>query len=279
METGRASRTALRVAHRRAVHQVLDEPCVLHDPIAIPLLGEEFALDRGRESHPLARAFRAFMAARSRFAEDEFAVAVEKGIGQFVVLGAGLDTFAYRNGNRGLRVFEVDFPATQEWKRNLLAKAGIVAPANLTFVPLDFEHQTLADGLAKAGLQSGEPAYFSWLGVVPYLSLEAFRSTVSTIGKLPRPTAVTFDFALSPELLGARSRAAFEMLAERVAAAGEPFQLFFKPQDLESELARAGFSTVQLTGADDLNARYFANRADGLSLPSPGLGMMATARV
>ncbi|HXS76173.1 MAG TPA: SAM-dependent methyltransferase [Terracidiphilus sp.] len=279
METGRASRTAFRVAHRRAVHQVLDQPSILHDPIAIPLLGTEFAIDRDRESHPLARAFRAFMAARSRFAEDELAGAIKRGVRRYVVLGAGLDTFAYRNNYVDLRVFEVDFPATQQWKRALLANAGIEAPPNLMFVPLDFEHQTLGEGLRQAGLKMTEPAFFGWLGVVPYLSLEAFRSTIATIAQLPHPTAVTFDFAISPKLLGPRARAAFELLAARVAAAGEPFQLFFEPQELEGELRRAGFSEVELTGADDLNARYFTGRADGLALPSPGLGMMATARI
>lgn len=160
MQTGRASRTALRVAHRRAVHQVLDQPCILNDPIAVPLLGPDFAIDQATESHPIARAFRAFMAARSRFAEDELAAAVQQGVRQYVVLGAGLDTFAYRNPFPGLRVFEVDFPATQEWKRSLLAAAGIPTPANVTFVALDFEHQTLAEGLAEAGLERNRSAFF-----------------------------------------------------------------------------------------------------------------------
>ena len=124
MQTGIASETALRVAHCRAVHQLLDQPCILNDPIAVPLLGGEFALDHERESHSIVRAFRAFMAARSRFAEDEFAASVEAGVRQYVVLGAGLDTFAYRNTNRNLRLFEVDFPATQEWKRTTSGAGG-----------------------------------------------------------------------------------------------------------------------------------------------------------
>jgi O-methyltransferase involved in polyketide biosynthesis len=172
----------------------------------------------------------------------------------------------------------VDFPATQQWKRGLLAKAAIAEPPNLTFVPLDFEHQTLGEGLSLAGLKITEPAFCSWLGVVPYLSLEAFRSTIATIAELPHPTAVAFDFAISPELLPPRAKAGFEMLAQRVAAAGEPFRLFFKPEELEVELRNAGFPKIELTGADDLNALYFADRADGLALPSPGLGMMACAR-
>lgn len=219
------------------------------------------------------------MAARSRYAEDQLGAAAEEGIERYVVLGAGLDTFAYRNENPVLRVYEVDFPATQEWKRSLLERAGIAVPLNLTFVPLDFEHHTLAEGLAEAGFPVQEPAFFSWLGVVPYLSIAAFRSTVRMIARLPRPSAVTFDFAVSPELLSPRARAAFDVLAARVAAVGEPFQLFFTPDELKAELEKAGFSRVELAGADDLNARYFGGRADGLALPSPGLGMIATARV
>ena len=279
VETGRPSRTALRVAHRRAVHQILDKPCILNDPIAISLLGSEFSLDHDRESQPIARAFRGFMAARSRFVEDELAAAIRQGVRQYVILGAGLDTFAYRNENGNLRVFEVDFPPTQAWKRGLLEEARIAVPSNLIFVPLDFEHKTLSEGLAEAGFDSESPAFFGWLGVVPYLSLEAFRSTITTIAKLPAPTALTFDFAMSPEMLSERGRAAFEVLSARVAAAGEPFRLFFKPEDLEAELRSAGFSQIDLAGADELNARYFARRADGMELPSPGIGMMAMVRV
>lgn len=279
MQTGRASRTALRVAHRRAVHQVLDQPCILNDPIAVPLLGPDFAIDHATESHPIAWAFRAFMAARSRFAEDELAAAVQQGVRQYVVLGAGLDTFAYRNPFPGLRVFEVDFPATQEWKRSLLAAAGIPTPANVTFVALDFEHQTLAEGLAEAGLERNRSAFFGWLGVVPYLTREAFRSSIASIGQMPAASTVTFDFALSPEMLGPRARAAFEMLAARVAAAGEPFRLFFTPETLEEELHEMGFSQVEMTDPEDLNRRYFFGRGDGLALPTPGLGMLATARI
>lgn len=279
METGRASRTALRVAHRRAVHQVRDQPCILNDPVAVRLLGRDFALDPAAEAHPLSRSFRAFMAARSRFAEDQLEAAFHQGVRQYVVLGAGLDTFAYRNPFANLHVFEIDFPATQEWKRTLLAEAGIAIPANVTYVPLDFEHHTLAEGLSGAGVDMNQPAFFGWLGVVPYLTREAFRSSITAIAQLPAGTAVTFDFALSPELLGPRARAAFEMLAARVAAAGEPFRLFFAPETLEAELRSAGFSQVELIGADDLNRRYFSNRSDGLALPSPGLGMLATARM
>jgi methyltransferase (TIGR00027 family) len=277
METGRASRTALRVAIRRAAHQVMDRPCVLADPVAVPLLGAHFKLDREREAHPVARAFRAFMAARSRHAEEQLAKAVASGARQYVVLGAGLDTFAYRNPFAGLRVFEVDFPATQEWKRAFLAEADIPAPDNLTFVPLDFEHRTLAEGLDEAGFDSRVPAFFGWLGVVPYLTLAGFRATLRAIARQANGSGVCFDYGLAPESLSPARRMAFEALAARVAAAGEPFQLFFTPDTLEAELREAGFSTIEHVDSEQLNALYFRDRSDGLQLPPEGLGMMATA--
>jgi methyltransferase (TIGR00027 family) len=279
VETGRASKTAFRVAMRRAAHQVLDQPCVLIDPVAVPLLGRHFTLDREQELSPVSRAFRAFMAARSRHAEEKLARAVAAGVAQYVVLGAGLDTFAHRNPFAGVRVFEVDFPATQEWKRGLLSESRLDLPEKLTFVPLDFEHMTLGDGLAAAGFDVQASAFFGWLGVVPYLTREAFRSTIQTIAKLPAGAGVCFDYALAPETLSPARRAAFEALAARVAAAGEPFQLFFTPEDLEAELRAAGFHTIEHTNSEQLNELYFQNRTDGLKLPVEGLGMLATAWV
>lgn len=278
METGRPSRTALRVAQRRAIHQVLDQPPpVLNDPIAIPLLGPGFTYDAEKESSRFARTFRAFMVARSRLAEDQLAAAAAKGITQYVVLGAGLDTFAYRNPIALVRVFEVDFPATQQWKRTLLAAASIPIPANLTFVPLDFEHRTLAEGLASAGFDSAQPAFFGWLGVVPYLSLPAFRATLESIGRLPAGSGVCFDFAQPPEALEPKYLPVFQALAARVAAAGEPFRLFFTPQQLEQEFYASGFTRIEIRTCGDLNDMYFDGRPDGLSLSRSGMGMFATA--
>ena len=279
METGRASRTALRVAIRRAAHQVVDRPLILDDPIAVRLLGPGFDRDMERAMHKVARDFRLFMAARSRYAEDRLAAAVAEGATQYVILGAGLDTFAYRNPFGQLRVFEVDFPATQQWKREMLAEAAITIPANLTFVPLDFEHKTLSEGLGEAGFDSNKPAFFGWLGVVPYLTLGAFRATLATIGRLTAGTAVSFDYAFPPETLSLKRRLVFDILAKRVEAAGEPFQLFFAPDELERELRRAGFSRVEQTDSERMNELYFKDRADGLKLSPVRIGMLATAWV
>ncbi len=279
METGRASKTALRVAIRRAAHQLMDQPPVLNDPIAVRLVGAGFARDMERAQHKVARDFRAYMAARSRFVEDQLAIAVLRGVTQYVVLGAGLDTFAWRNPFPGLRVFEVDFPATQEWKRGLLEEAGLAHPAGLTFVPLDFEHRELAAGLAEAGFDLGRAAFFGWLGVVPYLTREAFRATLGDLARMPAGSAVSFDYGLSAEALGPLRRLTLQALSQRVASAGEPFQLLFTPEELERELRQAGFERMEQCDSRQLNALYFTGRRDGLKLSEPGLGMLVTAWV
>jgi methyltransferase (TIGR00027 family) len=279
MESGKASKTALGVAIRRAAHQLMDLPPVLDDPIAVRLIGSGYRGKIGRASHPVGRDFRAFMAVRSRYVEDQLAAAVHEGVAQYVVLGAGLDTFAYRNPYPSLRVFEVDFPATQEWKRAMLAEADIALPAELTFVPLDFERHTLAEGLAEAGFDSSAPTFFGWLGVVPYLTLTAFRATLDSIAQMPSGTAVSFDYALAPETLSEVGRTAFDALSGRVAAAGEPFQLFFTPETMESELRRAGFQRLEQLDSEQLNELYFKERADGLKLSPVKLGMLTTAWV
>lgn len=279
MQTGRASRTALRVAIRRAAHQVTDNPRVMEDPIAVRLLGPGFDRDMERAMHHVARDFRLYMSVRSRYAEDRLAHQVSAGVAQYVILGAGLDTFAYRNPFPSLRVFEVDFPATQHWKHGLLAEAGIAIPPNLTFIALDLEHKTLAESLLEAGFDPTAPAFFSWLGVVPYLTLEAFRATLATIARLPAGTAVTLDYAFPPETLSPKRRQVFDSLSKRVAAAGEPLRLFFTPQNLEREVRAAGYRRIEQFDTDRLNETYFQNRADGLKLSPVRVGMLATAWV
>jgi len=279
MQQGQFSLTAQKVAIRRAAHQLLDHPKVLDDPLALRIIGAEAAQElqsSPRESHGFARAFRAFMAARSRYAEDQIAQAVANGVKQCVVLGAGLDTFACRNPHPALHVFEVDHPATQAWKREQLRAAGIAIPQSLTFVPVDFERQVLPDELRQAGFRDSEPAFFSWLGVTPYLSHAAFASTLSFIAKMPAGSGVVFDFAIDRKLLNFGQRIALDALAARVAAAGEPFQLFFDPAKLQEELKGLGFRRAEFLDREQLNARYFKDRTDGLRVRG-GLGHMMGA--
>ncbi len=278
----RPSITAQRVAMRRAAHQLFDHPHVLEDPIALPILGEEIeARIRAEEKSYRtrgARYFRAFMVVRSRFAEDELAASVARGASQYVILGAGLDTFAYRNpfGAR-IRVFEVDHPATQAWKQKRLAAGGIAVPPSLTFAPVNFETQSLRDGLAVAGFDFGKVSFFSWLGVVPYLTRAAALSTLEFIGSMPGGSGVVFDYARPRASLGFVGRMAFDALARRVATAGEPFQLFFDRAELADELGAKGFTKIEDLGADELNARYFSDRADNLKIRGR-LGGIVSAR-
>jgi methyltransferase (TIGR00027 family) len=281
MQEGKFSRTAQRVAIRRAAHQLLDQPRVLDDPLALLIIGSvaaEALRSNPKEDHAFSRAFRAFMAARSRYAEDELARAVAHGVTQYVVLGAGLDTFAYRNPHPGVRVFEVDHPATQAWKREQLQAAGIPTPLSLTFVPIDFEQQTLADGLAHSGFDAKAAAFFSWLGVTPYLTREACMTTLSFIGKMPAGSGVVFDFAVDRKLLSLGQEMALAALSKRVARYGEPFQLFFDPGKLQDELKSLGFHRTEFLQGEQINARYFKDRTDGLRVRG-GLGHLMAAWV
>jgi methyltransferase (TIGR00027 family) len=284
MKESRPSVTANRVAMRRAAHQLLDNPRVLDDPLAVRILSQQaqarLTEEPGLMPAVAAKYMRAFMVARSRFAEDELAAGMSRGASQYVILGAGLDTFAYRNPfpESQLRVFEVDFPATQAWKRERLAAAEIPIPASLTFAPVDFEHQTLAEGLAVAGFDPLKITFFSWLGVIMYLTREAAFSTLKFIASTPRGGGVVFDYSLSRESLNFLQRIALNRLMKRVEGAGEPFRLFFTPQQIATELRDLGFTHVEDLHVAELNARYFAGRTDGLKVGG-GLAGLISARL
>jgi methyltransferase (TIGR00027 family) len=284
MQEAKPSRTAMRVAIRRAAHQILDNPKVLDDPIALPIIGAENAAelkdDPGTQAGRIARAIRAFMVARSRYAEDQLARAIERGVTQYVVLGAGLDTFAYRNPypEGVLRVFEVDFPATQEWKRRKLGAAEIAIPRSVTYAPVDFERQTLAEGLREVGFDSAKPAFFSWLGVVMYLTDDAVAATFGFVASTPRAGGIAFDYAVPRERLNWVGRLALDAMSRRVAASGEPFRTFFDPVELSQRLRRIGFSSTEDLGAEEINARYFKDRADGLRVGG-SLGRLMSAEI
>jgi methyltransferase (TIGR00027 family) len=268
MQAATPSRTAYRVAIRRAEHQVLDHPRVFDDSLSLRIVGAEMAsrITSGRVTRQqrLSPSFRAFMAVRSRYAEDELARAVRGGVRQYVVLGAGLDTFAYRNPHaaEGLRVFEVDHPATQAWKRERLDEAAITVPSSVIYVGADFERQSLAEALQAVDFRRDAPSFFSWLGVVPYLTERAFDETMSFIAALPAGSGVVLDYPVPASSLNAMEQLALQALSARVARAGEPFQLFLDPAELHVRLGKMGFRELEDLGRDAMNARYFAGRTD-----------------
>jgi methyltransferase (TIGR00027 family) len=268
LEQAIPSKTALSVALRRAAHQLYDSPLVFNDPIAVSILAatyaEELRRTPARPDRPFSIAMRAFLVARSRYAEDNLRRAVENGVDQYVLLGAGLDTFAYRNPYQRLRVFEVDHPDTQQWKRELLQRNRIAVPESIRYTPVDFERQSLSAQLRDAGFDHGAPAFFAWLGVVPYLTLEAFRATLSFISAQSPGSGLTLDYGQPRSVLPLLERLAHDSLASRVEKAGEPFRLFFTPAEIAAELSR--FHSIEDLGAAEINARYFSGRSDQLAV-------------
>jgi methyltransferase (TIGR00027 family) len=255
MESGKPSRTAYSAALYRAEHQTLDGGSILHDPLAVRLTGR-----RERESRT---ALRLFIAMRSRFAEDALAAAVAQGTRQAVILGAGLDTFAYRNPYPQLEVVEVDHPDTQAWKRSRLREAGIAPPPTVTYLPVDFERDTL---LVEPG------AFVIWLGVVPYLSQAAIDATLAAI-----PADVVFDYGMPPSSMPDSRRAGLAARAARVAAIGEPWRTYYQPDELAEVLRERGFAVVEDLGPAALARRYLGR--DDLPGETPGGHVIHARRV
>jgi methyltransferase (TIGR00027 family) len=258
------SRTALGAAAYRALHQLVDKGRIFTDPLALRILGAHgMVLKVQAKLHPqhleTHRGMRLFVSARSAIAEAHLRSGVEaRGVTQVVVLGAGLDTFAYRNPFEGaLRVFEVDHPATQAWKRRRLAETRIAIPASLTYAPVDFETDALLDGLTAAGFDPARRTFFIWLGVIPYLTREAALATLTVIGDLPGGGEVVFDYSDPPATLSDEARAAQAGRARAVASIGEPFLTDFEPADLHAELAARGFGRIDDLGPQELMTRYF----------------------
>ena len=261
MIAGQPSRTALAAATHRAVHQLVEGGRIFADPLAVRILGADPAvLAADASATPERRPMRIFIAARTRFAEDSLARAVASGTGQLVVLGAGLDSFAYRSpyGDR-LRVFEIDHPATQGWKRQRLADAGIAVPPWLTCAPIDFETGTLEEALLQARFDPGRGSFFMWLGVVPYLTEAAIFGTLGYVASLPGGAEIVFDYGDPPETLAPEIRVIHDARAAQVAALGEAWLTYFDPTLLSARLKGFGFRHTEDLGPSELRARYYPN--------------------
>ncbi len=259
------SQTAFGAAALRAAHQLIDaEPKILEDPVILRLLDASFL--EGIRAHPErlatphSRALRTHILVRSRFAEERLAAAVERGVRQYVLLGAGLDTFAYRQPAWAgeLRIFEVDQPASQEEKRARLEAAGIPAPANLTYLAVDFERDELLPALQRGGFDPHQAAFFSWLGVIVYLRRAAVESVFRAVASLPRSSEIVFTFGSQ-----GRGQSAGATRA-RAAALGEPWLSHFTPEAIEQMLRGMGFTEVSFLTPDEIWRRYLHLREDGL---------------
>ena len=263
---GQPSFTALTAAAARAAHLIVDgEPVIFADTLAEAMLGERAAeltaYHRTNGAHPVLAGARAQVTCRSRYAEDHLARGIERGITQYVLLGAGLDSFAYRCAlARRVRVFEVDHPATQEYKRGVLA-----VPEGLTFVPVDFTRDSLASALGEAGFDTARPAFVSWLGVTMYLDESATEATVSVLGGFAAGSEVILDYMLPAGRRDAAGQAYAELVGQAAAERGEPWRSAFAPETMAALLARHGFGPVRDVGHRDMIPAAAWDRRDALA--------------
>jgi methyltransferase (TIGR00027 family) len=262
------SRTAVMTAVARALYRDEPGPVILDDDLALGLAGDEGAAlaERLRTELPRSRvlAFCRWMCIRSRFTEDLVERAMCRGVEQYVILGAGLDSFAYRRSDLmdGLRVFEVDHPASQSWKQYRLRDLGIEIPDNLVFAPVDFERQTLREGLASAGFNFARTAVFSWIGVTMYLTLDAIEATLGTISECMPGSQVALTYNQPHRVLDDISiqvTSTFEAIATEM---GEPFVSLFVPGEIEGLLRNHGFDDIVHFGPQEARAAWFSGAVD-----------------
>lgn len=279
MKPDEPSRTALMIARQRAAHQVLDHGSILDDPFAMKVLREdEKEVLQFANKHPLASIGRLFTAARSRIAEDALSGAVERGVRQIVVLGAGLDTFALRNshGGREIRIYEVDHPATQAWKRQRLVESQIALPPWLFFVPVDFERDDVGRKLVAAGFQQNAPAFFTWLGVVPYLTQDAIGRTLDYMSAIHNAEVVV-DYMEPPEAFSEELRELERARAEQLAKMGERSDTRFEPAGMAAILRSHGFCIIEDISFQQIASR-FGRAVQGLAPGHAGLHVVHANR-
>jgi methyltransferase (TIGR00027 family) len=267
----------------RAAHLLWDdEPKVLQDELALGLsgIGDEATLRATvdamltelQQGFPwefalaVFRHFRAMAVLRSRYVEDELAQALARGIRQYVILGAGFDSFAYRRKDLTsvVQVFEVDHPVSQREKRARLRALHVELPANLRFVALAFEKQALVDGLRASGYRVEEPAFFSWLGVTQYLTEAAVYRTLQEVASLAAGTEIVFMYVVPASMRDEENQCLLAVSTASSASRGEPWLSFFAPARLAARVKELGFAEVWDVDPGEANARYFAGRGDGL---------------
>ncbi|RCG30189.1 SAM-dependent methyltransferase [Sphaerisporangium album] len=280
---GEVSRTALTAAAARAAHLMVDDqPTIFADTPAYALLGDHAeeltAYHKVHGAHPILAAARATATTRSRYTEDRLAEAVRRGVGQYVILGAGLDSYAYRAGEDGpVRVFEVDHPATGQWKRDALAKAGIGVPGTVAFVAVDFENDSPADRLVQEGFDPSAPAVVSWLGVTMYLARETIGRTLAMVGGFASGSELVIDSMLPEGLRDEEAQAYVDAVLPVVAESGEPWLTFLGPGDMSAILREHGLEVLAHAHEREAIDAALWNRTDALRPSS--LSLLTHARV
>jgi methyltransferase (TIGR00027 family) len=266
--------TAVRVALWRAMHVEVDPPPhVLVDEIGLQLVAPDDSWRSRGDMHPTGTSpFRAAIVARARFIEDLVSGEVDRGVSQYVILGAGLDTFVQRRPEFAsrLQVFEIDEPSPQAWKRDRLIELGFGVPEWLHFVPVDFEVDLSWWGaLVAAGFDSTRPAVVVSTGVSMYLTKETNAATLRQLASLAPGSVVAMTFLLPADLLDAADRPGLERSAKGARASGTPFISFYRPDEIEAVALDVGFRSAAHVAGTSFIERYFAGRADGLR-PSSG---------
>ncbi len=266
---GLPSLTAFTAAAARAAHLIVDhEPLIFTDTLAAAMLGgraEEFiGYHRAHGAHPILSCARAQVTCRSRYTEQVLSRAIDRGVTQYVILGAGLDSFACRSDLAAkVRVFEVDHPATQDWKRGQMAASGN-APDNLTFVPMDFTAGSLGDGLGEAGFDGAAPAFVGWLGVTMYLTKGAIEATLTAAGGFAPGSELVADYMLPGDLRDDSGNGYAEAVAQASAERGEPWLSFFRPDEIAAVLRGSGFGRIRHVRQRDMIPHPLWGRSDSL---------------
>lgn len=264
--------TAVRTALWRALHVLADPaPHVFEDTLGLALAAPDADWQKRPDMSPFTRPFRASILARARFVEELLEEQAARGVEQYVILGAGLDTFAQRRPELAsrLRVFEVDQPGPQAWKRQRLVDLGFGVPSFLRLVPVDFERgDAWWERLAAAGFDAKRPALVASTGVSMYLTRDAIAATLRQIAALAPGSTLVMSFMLPIELADPEVRPGIEAAARGARASGTPFISFFTPEEMLALAREAGFRDVKHVSAAALAERYFAGRADGLRPPN-----------
>lgn len=265
------SHTAYRAALQRAVHQLLEQPIVFKDPIALKMLGlekvRELAKNLDVYRQPGSKFLRASLVARSRLAEDELSKAYARGIRQYVILGAGLDSFAYRNPFSELHIYEIDHPDTQAWKKERLKESNIIIPPSVTFVDVDFERQSLIAALNRTEFRFDKPAFVSWLGVTMYLTPEAVSNALAIVAQyFYQGSEIVFDYLLPGDELTEKQRDMRIALSKRVQQMGEPWIGYFNTAELSAQMDQLGYKKLLVFTPEQINDRYFNDRNDNFKV-------------